>query len=178
MSEQYENNKCLVHLIFWSHPWSLHPLTYKHSYITFNDHRTFAKQNIQLVGYKFQQLQLKSICFLWMSTVLGLIFYLVRQGRRLLVIMFWSCLALTPSHCSALLTRRHGAGDTGQEQQHWTTGHIHHTLTIRGQLEAGAGARPRGARPASSLVTTPPPLHWSHEHCPRRIGRDEVRSLT
>ena len=48
MSEQYENNKCLVHLIFWSHPWSLHPLTHKHNYITFNDHITYTKQNIQL----------------------------------------------------------------------------------------------------------------------------------
>ena len=176
MSEQYENNKCLVHLIFWSHPWSTNPPTYKHNYITFNDHITYLHKTKHTVEYKLQQLQLKSICFLWMSSAS----YLVWSGRT--GGCYWTC-SEAASDSSTLFTRRHGDGDTGQwrqEQQRWTTGHIHHTLAspsvaswrlglVRGRVAPG---RP----PHYSLHR--PPLHWSHWHWPRRIWRDEVRSLT
>ena len=110
MSEQYENNKCLVHLIFWSHPWSLHPLTYKHNYITFNDHITIhnTHKTKHTVEYKLQQLQLKSICFLWMSSVSYFI-WSDRTGG-----CYWTehVVKLPCSDSSTLFTRRHGDGDT------------------------------------------------------------------
>ena len=178
MSEQYENNKCLVHLIFWSHPWSLHPLTYKHNYITFNDHITYTKQNIQL--------NINSNSCSWNQYVFCECprpHSHIKFGQAGQEAVTEHVLKLPCSDSSTLFTRRHGDGDTGQwrqEQQRWTTGHIHHTLAspsvaswrlglVRGRVAPG---RP----PHYSLHR--PPLHWSHWHWPRRIWRDEVRSLT
>ena len=158
MSEQYENNKCLVHLIFWSHPWSLHPLTYKHNYITFNDHITIhnTHKTKHTVEYKLQQLQLKSICVLWMSSASYLVWSGKAGGCYWTMNMLWSCLRLLHTVDTAPWRWWHRTVTTGAAALDNWTHTSHPRLTIRGQLEAGAGARPRGARPASSLLTTPP----------------------
>ena len=88
--------------------------------------------------------------------VLGLIFSLVRQDRRLLLNMLWSCLWLLHTVYTAPWRWWDRTVTTGAAALDNWTHTSHPRLTIRGQLEAGAGARPRGARPASSLLTTPP----------------------
>ena len=154
MSEQYENNKCLVHLIFWSHPWSLHPLTHKHNYITFNDHITYTKQNIQL--------NINSNSCSWNQYVFcecprsHILFGQTGQEAATERNMLWSCLWLLHTVYTAPWRWWHRTVTTGAAALDNWTHTSHPRLTIRGQLEAGAGARPRGARPASSLLTTPP----------------------